>query len=76
MADIPYSILMVIAAITWLLTFAAGLLAGAWFLWRRWSLRRWVRDFDAVLASEARQHEGGTGKAAIYDPRLFRRPRG
>ncbi|OZI31751.1 hypothetical protein CAL29_28180 [Bordetella genomosp. 10] len=64
MPDISYPILLAVAAITWLLTFAAVLLAGVWFPWRRWSLRWWIKDFDAGLKKRARRRASmGEGRA-------------
>lgn len=48
------SILILVAAFTWLLFLIAGCCVGLWLLWRRRGLRRWIDDFDQGLAREER----------------------
>ncbi|CUJ67706.1 hypothetical protein [Achromobacter sp. 2789STDY5608628] len=48
------SILILVAAFTWLLMLIAGCCAGLWLLWRRRGLRKWIADFDRGLEREER----------------------
>ncbi len=46
------SILILVAAFTWLLMLIAGCCIGLWLLWRRRGLRKWIADFDRGLERE------------------------
>lgn len=46
------SILILVAAFTWLLMLAAACCVGAWLLWRRRGVRRWIAEFDRGLEQE------------------------
>lgn len=48
------SILILVAAFTWLLMLIAACCAGLWLLWRRRGVRRWIADFDRGLEREER----------------------
>ena len=48
------SILILVAAFTWLLMLAAGCCVGAWILWRRRGMRKWITDFERGLQREER----------------------
>ncbi|MBD9419836.1 hypothetical protein IB259_11275 [Achromobacter sp. ACM04] len=48
------SILILVAAFTWLLMLTAGCCFGIWLLWRRRGLRKWISDFDRGLEREER----------------------
>lgn len=48
------SILILIAAFTWLLMLIAGCCIGVWLLWRRRCMRKWLADFDHGLEREER----------------------
>ena len=47
------SILILVAAFTWLLMLA-GCCVGAWILWRRRGMRKWITDFERGLQREER----------------------
>ncbi|MFC0257554.1 hypothetical protein CEY09_14620 [Achromobacter marplatensis] len=46
------SILILIAAFTWLLMLITGCCVGVWVLWRRRGMRKWIADFDQGLERE------------------------
>lgn len=48
------SILILLAAFTWLLMLITGCCFAAWLLWRRRGLRKWLADFDRGLKREER----------------------
>lgn len=48
------SILILVAAFTWLLMLIAGCCAGLWLLWRRRAMRKWIAAFDQGLEREER----------------------
>lgn len=50
------SILILVAAFTWLLMLMliAGCCAGLWLLWRRREMRKWIAAFDRGLEREER----------------------
>ncbi|WP_454669577.1 hypothetical protein [Achromobacter kerstersii] len=48
------SILILIAAFTWLLMLITGSCIGAWLIWRRRAMRQWIADFDQSLEREER----------------------
>ncbi len=48
------SILILVAAFTWLLMLIAGCCFGIWLLWRRRGLRKWISDFDRGVEREER----------------------
>lgn len=48
------SILILVAAFTWLLMLIAGCCIGLWLLWHRRGLRKWIADFDLGLEREER----------------------
>lgn len=48
------SMLILVAAFTWLLMLIAGCCFGIWLLWRRRGLRKWISDFDRGLEREER----------------------
>ncbi|WP_454677481.1 hypothetical protein [Achromobacter marplatensis] len=51
------SILILIAAFTWLLMLITGCCLAAWLLWRRRGLRKWISDFDRGLEREERMRD-------------------
>lgn len=48
------SILILVAAFTWLLMLIAGCCTGLWLLWRRRAMRKWIAAFDRGLEREER----------------------
>lgn len=48
------SILVLVAAFTWLLMLIMGCCLVAWLLWRRRGLCKWLADFDRGLEREER----------------------
>ncbi|SSW68497.1 hypothetical protein [Achromobacter agilis] len=48
------SILILMAAFTWLLMLIVGYCVGLWLLWRRRGMRKWIADFDRGLEREER----------------------
>lgn len=48
------SILILVAAFTWLLMLIAGCCVGLWLLWRRRAMRKWIAAFDCGLEREER----------------------
>ncbi|MFY2035835.1 hypothetical protein ACOTDT_19065 [Achromobacter xylosoxidans] len=48
------SILILVAAFTWLLMLITGCCIGVWWLWRRRGMRKWIADFDHGLEREER----------------------
>jgi hypothetical protein len=48
------SILILIAAFTWLLMLITGCCLALWLLWRRRGIRQWIADFDLGLEREER----------------------
>ncbi|MEN4919691.1 hypothetical protein ABE485_13525 [Achromobacter spanius] len=48
------SILILVAAFTWLLMLITGCCVGVWWLWRRRGMRKWLADFDQGLEREER----------------------
>jgi hypothetical protein len=48
------SILVLIAAFTWLLMLITGCCVGVWLLWRRRGMRHWIASFDQGLEREER----------------------